>query len=151
MPDDYYALPLRFDLFVQGPAARQPGSARQIYASLDESIHEHVYLLITTPFRSVRFDIEYGCEVWDGDFSAGNESNDTRWTDQIQNSVLQAIRAYEPRLERIEVIAELDRDGADDAHKRLVVTVKAEIKKSNHRAFRFQRIIMIAPFAARNR
>ncbi len=151
MPDDYYALPLRFDLLVQGAAAHQPANARQIYGSLDESIHEHVYLLITTPFRAVRFDAGYGCEVWDGDFSAGNESNDTRWTDQIQNSVLKAIRTYESRLERIEVLAELDREGADDAHKRLVVTVTAEIKKSNHRAFRFQRIILIAPFAARNR
>ena len=63
--------------------------------------------------------------------------------------MLRAIRAYEPRLERIEVLVELDRDGASDAHKRLVVTVTAEIKKSNHRAFRFQRIILIAPFAAR--
>ncbi len=149
MPDDYYILPIRCDLLIQGAAARQPGSQRQLYGSLEESIHEHVYLLVTTPFRTVRFDTAYGCEVWDGDFSSGNESNDTRWTDQIQNSVLRAIRAYEPRLERIEVLVELDRDGASDAHKRLVVTVTAEIKKSNHRAFRFQRVILIAPFAAR--
>lgn len=150
MPDDYYALPLRCDLLIQG-AGRQPANARQMYVSLDESIQEHVYLLITTPFRAVRFDVAYGCEVWDGDFSSGNDSNDTRWTDQIQSSVVRAIRTYEPRLERIEVLAELDRDGADDAHKRLVVTVTAEIKKSNHRTFRFQRIILIAPFAAKNK
>lgn len=150
MPEDYYGLPLRCDLLIQGPVARQPVYARQIYASLDESIHNHVYLLVTTPFRAVRFDVDYGCEVWDGDFSAGNESNDTRWTDQIQNSVLRAIRTFEPRLERIEVLVELDRDGADDAHKRLIVTVTAEIRKSSHRAFRFQRVILIAPFAAKN-
>jgi phage baseplate assembly protein W len=149
MPDDYYGLPLRFDLLIQGAAARQPTQARQLYTSLDESIQQNVYLLITTPFRSVRFDVGYGCEVWEGDFSASNESNDARWTDQIQASVLRAIRTYEPRLERIEVLVELDRDGSSTAHKRLVVTVTAAIKKSNHRAFRFQRIIFIAPFSAR--
>ncbi len=149
MPEDYYALPLRCDLLVLGSAARQATNARHLYGSLDDSIHNHIYLLVTTPFRAVRFDTEYGCEVWDGDFSAGNESNDTRWTDQIQASVLRAVRTYEPRLERIEVVAELDRAGSNDAHKRLVVTVTAEIKKSNHRVFRFQRIILIAPFVAR--
>ncbi|WP_288427491.1 GPW/gp25 family protein [uncultured Spirosoma sp.] len=151
MADDYYSLPLRCDLLIQGAAARQPGNARQLYGSLDESIHEHVYLLITTPFRSVRFDPDYGCEVWEGDFSSVNDSNDTRWTDQVQHSILKAIRTYEPRLERIDVLVELDREGGDNAHKRLVVTVTAEIRKSSHRMFRFRRVILIAPFAASNR
>ncbi|RIV25442.1 hypothetical protein DYU11_09085 [Fibrisoma montanum] len=150
MPEDYYALPLRCDLLIQGPAAHQPVNARELYGSLDDSIHAHIYLLVTTPFRGVRFDTEYGCEIWEGDFSSTNESNDTRWTDQIQSSVLRAIKTYEPRLERIEVIAEFDRDGSSDAHKRLVVSVTAEIKKSNHRVFRFQRNILIAPYASRN-
>ncbi len=149
MAEEYYALPLRCDLLTQGSAARKPVNARVLYTSLEESIQDNIYLLITTPFRSVRFDVEYGCEVWEGDFSSTNESNDTRWTDEIQSSVLRAVRTYEHRLERIEVLAEMDRAGGDDAHKRLVVTVTAEIKKSNHRLFRFQRIILIAPFAAR--
>ncbi|CCH54956.1 hypothetical protein BN8_04180 [Fibrisoma limi BUZ 3] len=151
MPDDYYRLPLRLDLLVRGADLRQdPRLAREVNCSLEESIHSHVYLIVTTKFKEARYDPLFGCTIWDDDFQMGNDSsNNGYWTDRVKASIRDAIRRYEKRLERIGVEVDLDRDGSTDAHKRLLVTVTAEIRKSNHRPFEFRHELMIAPFIAK--
>jgi phage baseplate assembly protein W len=151
MPDDFYRLPLRLDLLVRGADLhQQPRLTREVNCSLEESIRNHVYLIITTKFREARFDSLFGCTIWDDDFQMGNDSgNNGYWTDRVKSSVRDAVRRYEKRLERIHVEVDLDRDGGPDAHKRLLVTVTAEIRKSNHQPFEFQHELIIAPFISK--
>ncbi|GAB4002282.1 hypothetical protein GCM10028807_60610 [Spirosoma daeguense] len=148
MPDDYYCLPLRLDLLVRGSdLSQQPLLAREVTCDLQESIHNHVYLIITTKFKEARFDPLFGCTIWDDDFQMGNDSaNNGFWTDRVKTSVREAVRRYEKRLERINVEVDLDRASGTDAHKRLLVVVTAEIRKSNHQPFEFRHELMIAPF-----
>ncbi len=151
MPDDYYRLPLRLDLLVRGAdLSQQPRLAREVFCPLEDSIRNHVYLLITTQFREARFDAQLGCMIWEDDFQMGNDSaNNGYWTDRVKTSVRDAVRRYEKRLERVGVEVDLDRDGATDAHKRLLVVVTAEIRKSNHRPFEFRHELLIAPFISK--
>ena len=150
MPD-YYRLPLRLDLLINGAdLVQQPQVRQQANCSMEESIHNNVYLIITTKFKEVRFDPLFGCTIWDDDFQMGNDSaNNGFWTDRVKTSVRDALRRYEKRLERINVEVDLDRAGATDAHKRLLMVVTAEIRKSNHQPFEFRHELLIAPFIAK--
>ncbi len=150
MPGDYFNLPFRLDLITRRPNNKpSPAEVREMTCTLEESIQHHVYLIITTRFGEARYDPEFGSAIWEDDFSGGNDSNDTRWTDEIQNSIRDGVKLYEKRLERVNVEAEINRDGGTDAHKRLIIIVTGEISRSNHRPFRFERQIMIAPYVAK--
>ena len=150
MADEYYNLPLRLDLLMRAPVQRlSSAQARQVSCSLDESIRNNVYLLITTQFAEARYDPEFGCSIWDDDFISTQDPADIRWTDHVQRSIRDGIRRYENRLERVQVEVNVQRDGGDDAHKRLTVTITAQIRQSNQRHFSFQREIMIAPYVSK--
>ncbi len=150
MADEYYNLPLRLDLLMRAPAQRlSSGQAREVSCSLDESIKNNVYLLITTQFAEARYDSEFGCSIWDDDFLSTQDPGDIRWIDHVQRSIRDGIRKYENRLERVQVEVNVQRDGGNDAHKRITVSVTAQIRQSNQRHFSFQREIMIAPFVSK--
>jgi phage baseplate assembly protein W len=152
MPEDFYRLPLRLDLIVQGPQVRQlPRNDREVTGTLESSIDDHLYLLITTQFREARFDPKFGSIIWEEDFTATSESKENDWTESIYRSVKDGIRQYEPRLEKVEVYVDMDREGSGSAHKRLLIRVTAEIRKSNHRRYEFRRAVLIAPFASKPR
>jgi len=88
MPGDYFNLPLRLDLITRKPGNKPaPAEVREMTCTLEESIQSHVYLIITTRFAEARYDPEFGSAIWEDDFSGGNDSNDTRWTDEIQDSI----------------------------------------------------------------
>lgn len=150
MPDEYYNLPLRLDLLMRAPTQRlSPGQVRDVYCSLEESVHNNVYLIITTQFAEARYDPNFGSSIWEDDFRSTQDPADVRWVDQVQRSIGAAIRQYEKRLERVSVEVGVQRDGGSDAHKRITVTVQARFRQSNQREFSFQREILIAPFVSR--
>ena len=149
MPDHYYRLPLRLDLITDSKQLDQePGLARELMCSLEESIWNHIYLVLTTPFREVRFEPTFGSAIWDYDLKADTEMNETRWGGEIKNLIEDGIREFEKRLESIKVKIKLNRDGATDAHRRLTITITGNIRGLNRQGFTFQRDIIIAPFIA---
>ncbi len=150
MPDDYFKLPLRLDLIVKGGSEGRHSPA-ELTCSLDESIHNNVYLIVTTQFKEARYDPQFGSAIWDEDFNSGNDQIYILWTDRIESSIREGIRRYEPRLERAKVEVYLNREGSLDAHKRLIIRITAEIRKSNHRPFVFQQEIAVAPYNAKKR
>ncbi len=151
MPD-YFKLPLRLDLILQGPEnQRKATAARELTCSLEESIYNNVYLIITTQYREARYDPRFGSAIWDEEFHTGNDQIYILWTDRIEASIHEGIRRFEKRLERVKVEVYLNREGTSDAHKRLIIKVSSEIRKSNHRPFNFQQTIAIAPYNAKKR
>lgn len=149
---DYFKLPLRLDLIMQGPESqRKAASTRELTCVMEESIYNNVYLIITTQFREARYDWHFGSAIWDEEFHTGNDQIYILWTDRIEASINEGIRRYEKRLERIKVEVYLNREGSSDAHKRLIIKVSAEIRKSNHRPFSFQQTIAVAPYNAKKR
>lgn len=152
MADDYYKLPLRLDLLIKPASARQSAAtSKLVYCSMEASIQQNLFLITTTQFNEARYDGRFGCTIWDDDFSTTNDSVSVLWTDRIEKSLRDAIYRYEPRLERVKVEVSINREGTPDAHKLVVIRVRAEIAASNRRPFEYQREIAVAPFTTKVR
>jgi phage baseplate assembly protein W len=139
MSATYYQLPL--DL--AGILERQ----QLPRCSVQESIAQHLYLILTTHFKESRYEPAFGCQVWEQDFEA---MTTMRWKDNVQHSVEQAIQKYEPRLVRAQVqVTVLDFELKNVNHrirKRLEVTVTAALQRTNE-SFNFQCSLFVAPLS----
>ncbi|UOQ68861.1 GPW/gp25 family protein [Hymenobacter volaticus] len=139
MSHDYYRLPLNFEELLQRrPLAR---------CSVQESIAQHLYLMLTTHFGESRFDPGFGCVVWEQDFEA---LTNMRWKDNVQRSVEQSIREREPRLEQVKVVVgveDFEIKGINQRiRKRLDVTVRAVLHRTNE-PFAFRANLFVAPLS----
>lgn len=139
MSATYYRLPL--DL--AGIVERQ----QLPRCSVQESIAQHLYLMLTTYFGESRYEPEFGCQVWEQDFEA---MTTMRWRDSVQHSVEHAIRAYEPRLVRARAqVAVMDfelKNVSPRIRKRLEVTISAALHRTDE-PFTFQASLFVAPLS----
>ena len=139
MSASYYRLPL--DL--EGILERQ----RLPRCTVQESIAQHLYLILTTYLGESRYEPDFGCQVWEQDFEA---MTTMRWKDSVQQSVEQAIQAYEPRLVRVRAqVAVTDfelRNVHQRIRKRLQVTVNAALHRTDE-PFAFQASLFVAPLS----
>ena len=94
----YYQLPLRFTDLLE--------KKRLVLCSLEDSIRQHIHLVIKTHYHEYRFDTNYGCYVWDKDFDYIQSVS--KWKDELEDLVLQSLNAYERRLSRIQVSIKVD-------------------------------------------
>lgn len=139
MSATYYRLPL--DL--EGVLER-----RQLpRCSVQESIAQHLYLMLTTHFGESRYEPDFGCQVWEQDFEA---MTTMRWKDSVQLSVEQAIREFEPRLVQAQAqVAIMDfelKNVNQRIRKRLEVTIQATLHRTNE-PFAFQASLFVAPLS----
>lgn len=129
----YYSLPLRLDEAVQGRNLQQ--------CSVEESIGQHIHLLITTAFGEIEYDPRFGCVVWDMDFD--NLTAVNRMRDGIKGSVISAIQQYEPRLTKVSAEVYIQQElttaggGGTQAKKRVTLVVTGIIQ-STHQPFSFK-------------
>ncbi|TGE07759.1 GPW/gp25 family protein [Hymenobacter fodinae] len=139
MANDYYRLPLNFEELLQRrPLAR---------CSAQESIAQHLYLMLTTHFGESRFDPNFGCVVWQQDFEA---MTNMRWKDNVQRSVEQSIAEREPRLEQVKVVVGVEdfemKGVTQRIRKRLEVNVRAVLHRTNE-PFAFRASLFVAPLS----
>ena len=136
MSDTYYRLPLDLESLVE----------RQLLprCSMQESIAQHLYLMLTTYFGESRYEPDFGCQVWEQDFEA---MTTMRWKDSVQHSIEQSICTYEPRLERAKAqVAVTDfelKNVSQRIRKRLDVMVAATLHQTNE-PFTFQASLFVA-------
>jgi phage baseplate assembly protein W len=139
MSASYYHLPL--DL--EGILERQ----QLPRCSVQESIAQHLYLMLTTYFGESRYDTDFGCQVWEQDFEA---MTTMRWKDNVQRSVEESIREYEPRLARARVEVGVSDFELKNVHqrirKRLEVKVSAVLYRTDE-PFAFQASLFVAPLS----
>lgn len=90
---EYYSLPLRLDKVMKGDTHQK--------CTLQESISQHIHLIITTSFGEMQQDANFGCSIWDSDFDNLTSSNKIR--ESIKLSIQQSVSKYEQRLEAIKV------------------------------------------------
>ncbi len=139
MSATYYRLPLDLEGILE---------RRQLpRCSVQESIAQHLYLMLTTHFGESRYEPAFGCQVWEQDFEA---MTTMRWKDNVQQSIEQTIRAYEPRLVQAQAqVAVMDfelKNVAQRIRKRLEVTVTATLFRTNE-PFAFQASLFVAPLS----
>lgn len=139
MPDAYYRLPLDLG----GMLERQ----QLPRCSVQESIAQHLYLMLTTCFGEARYEPGFGCQVWEHDFEA---LTTMRWKDQVQHAIEQAIRDFEPRLARVQAqVAVTDfelKNVNQRIRKRLEVTIWGALHRTDE-AFSFQASLFVAPLS----
>jgi phage baseplate assembly protein W len=139
MSASYYQLPL--DL--EGILERQ----HLPRCSVQESIAQHLYLMLTTYFGESRYDTDFGCQVWEQDFEA---MTTMRWKDNVQRSVEESIREYEPRLARARVdvgVSDFElKNVSQRIRKRLEVKITAALYRTDE-PFAFQASLFVAPLS----
>ena len=139
MPDTYYRLPLDLAAIVERQLL--PRCSRQ------ESIAQHLYLMLTTYLGESRYEPEFGCQVWEQDFEA---MTTMRWKDSVQQSIERTIHAFEPRLARARVHVSIQdfelKNVQQRIRKRLDVSVHATLHHTNE-PFAFQASLFVAPLS----
>ncbi|HJT73488.1 MAG TPA: GPW/gp25 family protein, partial [Chitinophaga sp.] len=84
MKQSYYKLPLNFSRILQKQDLPE--------CSLEESVQQHIHLLITTVLGENKDDPQYGCQLWDSDFDIRATNNEVK--EQVERSVRNAITRY---------------------------------------------------------
>ncbi len=69
--------------------------------SLQQSIFNHIHLIITSAFGELKSDANFGCWIWENEFDNVTANNKIR--EQIKQSLLQALQNYEPRVKALRV------------------------------------------------
>ena len=139
MSNEFYRIPLDFEELLQRRHLPR--------CSAQESIAQHLYLMLTTYFGESRFDPTFGCVVWEQDFEA---MTNMRWKDAVQRSVEKTIGAHEPRLEQVKVQVGVEDFELKGVHqrirKRLDVTITAVLRHTNE-PFGFRASLFVAPLS----
>jgi predicted component of type VI protein secretion system len=142
MKHRYYTLPLRLDEVIQGKDLDQ--------CTLEESIRQHIHLLLTTSFGEIEYDTRFGCMVWDTDFDNLSAVNKLR--DQLKQSVRSVILQYEQRLENVSAEIAIRQEEAQDSSsgrrvkKRIILQINGTMKL-NHQPFSFTDSFLAGPLS----
>lgn len=136
MEEQNYALPLALDRIVM----------KQMLAKFPdrEAIHQHLYLLMVTHFDETRYDENYGCALWEHDFSILSQ---IKWKDLIRESLEVSISKFERRITQTKVRVEIEElevmsKTNNYVRKRIGVEVKAVIRRTNEPFIFFERIFI---------
>lgn len=97
MENLFLKIPIKFDDLIK--------KKDLVKFSLQESIAQNIYLIITTSFGESRYDYDYGCELWDLDFELIPSLS--QWKDKVQKSLEKSISVNETRIYEISVSVDI--------------------------------------------
>lgn len=89
----YYTLPLSLDLILQKQDLPR--------CSLQQSVYNHIHLILTTAFGEMSNDPNYGCAIWENDFDNLTSNNKIR--EHIKQSLIKALNQYETRIQNVKI------------------------------------------------
>lgn len=122
-------------------------------ASEEYNIACHIQLLLTTAPEEFPPDPEYGCQLWELEFSTVQATG--VWMDRMAEHMKDLVERYEMRLTNVDVKAEIDqaefkvKNGANVTSRlkrRLNVSLNARLARTNE-PFRFKYSMLVAPFS----
>ena len=118
--------------------------------SLQQSVIQHLHLLITTAFGEFPGDEAFGCGIWDYDFD--NITSAHKLKEIIRQSLVKAIQEKEKRLTGVKVdlfIIQEDVPGSSGAHsikKKINITVTGTLQLTNEKLY-FQDSFYVGPLS----
>jgi phage baseplate assembly protein W len=138
---EYYSLPLLLENIT-----RKQEHAK---CSLQQSVMQHLHLLLTTAYGGFPGDDQFGCSIWDHDFD--NVTSAHKLKEMIRQSLLQAIQEYEKRLGnvRAEVLLrqeELTAGSGRIVKKRIDITITGLLKLTNE-PFTYRDSFFVGPLS----
>jgi predicted component of type VI protein secretion system len=94
----YYCVPFNANALIE--------KKQHSLCEIRESVQMNVNMIIKTHFCEYRFNHNYGCFIWNQDYST--VANISEWLDELQNSILSSIELNEPRISKIEIKIDLE-------------------------------------------
>lgn len=138
--NNYYNLPFNFEALLK---QKREG----LTCSLKKSIIQNISLIITTKLNEFRYDLSYGCKVWEVDFVV--PSNINIWKDEIKTSLEEAILQYEHRIEELEefkITVNVNPKNARRNNQILDFEIKGTIKGTSER-FHYTDTLFFSPYS----
>lgn len=137
----YYTLPLSYERLME-----QQEHPR---CNLKESVAQYIHLVATTYLGECRFDVSFGCSIWDYDFV--NSMTDVKLRDTLKKSLHEAISKNEKRLYDLEVsvmISQVELTGSASRRlkKRIDVRLQAKLEKTNE-LFQYYEYFFLGPLS----
>ena len=141
MKNQYYKLPLDFSRVLQKKDLPE--------CNLEESVAQHIQLLITTVMGENKDDPQYGNQLWDSDFDIRASNNEVK--EHVELSVKAAIIRYEKRLAQIRVMAVVSQEEFPSAtsrkvKKKIKVTVSGILAR-NKTPFIYNSFFYVSPLS----
>jgi hypothetical protein len=139
---EYYSLPLALNRAMQQQELPK--------CSLQQSILQHLHLLVTTSFGEFPGNDQFGCSIWDNDFD--NVTSPHKQKEIIRQSLLNSIQQQEKRISSIKVDLTMmqeelpEIEGSRRIKKRIDISVSAVILLTNER-IQFRDSFFIGPFS----
>lgn len=105
--------------------------------SLQQSVVQHLHLLLTTAFGEFSGDEDFGCGIWEHDFD--NITSAHKLKEIMRQSLLKSIQEKEKRLNNVRVELFMVQDDASGANgsravkKRINITVGGVLVLTNER------------------
>lgn len=118
--------------------------------TLQQSVIQHLHLIITTAFGEFRGDELFGCNIWDHDFDIVTSAHKLK--ELIRQSLLQSVQEQEKRLGniRVEVVLKQEEQGVGEAgrrvKKKIDITIIAVLKLTNER-FNYRDSFFVGPLS----
>lgn len=141
MKQQYYKLPMDFSRILQKQDLPD--------VNLEESVGQHIQLLITTVLGENKDDPQYGCQLWDNDFDIRASNNEVK--EQVELSIRASINRYEKRLTQTRVVAQISQEelmgvSAKKVKKKIKVTVTGVLAR-NKTEFHYSSFFYVSPLS----
>ncbi|RFM36624.1 GPW/gp25 family protein [Chitinophaga silvisoli] len=141
MKQQYYKLPMDFSRILQKQDLPD--------VNLEESVGQHIQLLITTVLGENKDDPQYGCQLWDSDFDIRASNNEVK--EQVELSIRASINRYEKRLTQTRVVAQISQEelmgiSAKKVKKKIKVTVTGVLAR-NKTEFHYSSFFYVSPLS----
>jgi phage baseplate assembly protein W len=123
----FYSLPLNVEVLMQ--------QKEHPKCSLQQSIAQHLHLIVTTAFGELPADEEFGCSIWEYDFD--NITSIHKIKEIIKQSLLKSVEQYESRLNNIRVELAVNQEELADisigrrVKKRVDITITGSLQSTN--------------------
>lgn len=125
-----YTFPLDFSKLTQRKAQHKK-------CSLEDSIQQHIFLILITRYGANRYADNYGCELWMHDFDSPSAINKRRH--QLEKSIRELLLQQETRLEGTVVTINISQEDIPvgkfgtitKTKKKITITIKGRIVETN--------------------
>ena len=126
-----YPLPLDFSKLMKRGKQKHPK------CSLEESIRQHIFLMLVTRFGANRYAYDYGCELWKYDFDSPKTINSQR--PNLERSIKELLQRFEPRLGDVSVSIQITAEDLPiskfgtvrKAKKKISIVIKGKMIETN--------------------
>lgn len=142
MKGTYYSSSIQFEDLIKKKELQR--------TNIDESIAQHINLIITTSFGECKFNEIFGCKIWNSEFDLLIPPKVLK--ENVKKEIKEAITKFETRLEVQEVIVTIEDTQSVSYQKgtrikrKFNVKIKGSVRLTN-RPFVFHSFFFVGPFS----